>query len=70
MLLLLTTNGARKRLGHASVVITLDVYSHVLPTMQKDATDNAHCTLARRGKNKQKRGDLRQVGLAMVVERE
>jgi len=25
-------------LGHASVSITLDLYSHVLPTMQKDAT--------------------------------
>ncbi len=24
-------------LGHASVVITLNVYSHVLPTMQRDA---------------------------------
>lgn len=31
------------------------------------ATDNERCTIARRGKNKQKRGDLRQVGLAMVV---
>lgn len=25
-------------LGHASVSITLDLYSHVLPNMQKDAT--------------------------------
>ncbi len=31
------------------------------------ATDNDRCTIARRGKNKQKRADLRQVGLAMVV---
>jgi integrase len=28
-----------ERLGHASVVLTLDTYSHVLPTMQKDATE-------------------------------
>jgi len=28
-----------ERLGHASVVITLDTYSHVLPTMQADATE-------------------------------
>ncbi|MCD4708427.1 MAG: IS1634 family transposase [Candidatus Sabulitectum sp.] len=28
---------------------------------------NARCTIAKRGKNKQKRYDLRQVGLAMVV---
>lgn len=27
-----------ERLGHASVVLTLDTYSHVLPTMQKAAT--------------------------------
>ncbi len=31
------------------------------------ATTNERCTVAQRGKNKQKRGDLRQVGLAMVV---
>lgn len=28
-----------ERLGHASVTTTLDVYSHVLPTMQQKATD-------------------------------
>ncbi len=28
-----------ERLGHASIVLTLDTYSHVLPTLQKDATD-------------------------------
>lgn len=32
-------------------------------------TTNLRCTIARRGKNKQKRYDLRQVGLAMVVTR-
>ena len=32
-------------------------------------TTNLRCTVARRGKNKQKRYDLRQVGLAMVVTR-
>lgn len=34
------------------------------------ATDNDRCTIAKRGKNKQKRHDLRQVGLALVVTRE
>jgi len=34
------------------------------------ATDNDRCTVARRGKNKQKRHDLRQVGLALVVTHE
>ena len=28
-----------ERLGHASIVLTLDTYSHVLPTMQKAATE-------------------------------
>ncbi len=28
-----------ERLGHTSVKMTLDTYSHVLPSMQKDATD-------------------------------
>lgn len=26
-----------ERLGHASIVITLDTYSHVMPTMQEEA---------------------------------
>lgn len=34
------------------------------------ASTNSRCTLAQRGKNKQKRHDLRQVGLALVVTRE
>jgi integrase len=28
-----------ERLGHADVALTLRVYSHVLPGMQKDAAD-------------------------------
>ena len=28
-----------ERLGHASIGITLDVYSHVLPSMQEEAAD-------------------------------
>ena len=28
-----------ERLGHASVMITLDTYSHVLPSMQEDAAN-------------------------------
>lgn len=28
-----------ERLGHASVAITLDRYSHVLPSMQRDAAE-------------------------------
>ena len=28
-----------ERLGHASIVLTLDTYSHVLPTMQEAATE-------------------------------
>lgn len=33
-------------------------------------TENRRCDIAQRGKNKQKRGDLRQVGMAMVVTRQ
>lgn len=33
-------------------------------------TTNTHCDIAQRGHNKQKRNDLRQVGLAMVVSKE
>jgi integrase len=28
-----------ERLGHATVMLTLDVYSHVLPSMQQAATE-------------------------------
>jgi len=34
------------------------------------ATDNEHCTLPQRGKNKQKRNDLRQFGLRQIMTRE
>ncbi len=27
-----------ERIGHASIVLTLDTYSHILPDMQKEAT--------------------------------
>ena len=29
-----------ERLGHSTIVLTLDVYSHVLPTMQEAATEH------------------------------
>jgi integrase len=41
-LLLLADNAAKvvsERLGHSSITLTLDTYSHVLPTMQKLAAD-------------------------------
>jgi integrase len=34
-----------ERLGHASIVITLDTYSHVLPDMQNDAVDRLQAVL-------------------------
>jgi integrase len=34
-----------ERLGHASVMLTLDTYSHVLPTMQKSATKKLEALL-------------------------
>ena len=38
-----------ERLGHASVVLTLDTYSHVLPTMQKAASDRLEALLFAKG---------------------
>jgi len=35
-----------ERLGHASIVLTLDTYSHVLPTMQKTATNKMEKLMA------------------------
>lgn len=29
-----------ERLGHSTITLTLDVYSHVLPTMQAEATEH------------------------------
>ncbi len=56
----------------------LDVYKIRTDTLFYDTTNfftyidttNEHCDIAQRGKNKQKRNDLRQVGLAMVVSKE
>lgn len=33
------TKVASERLGHASIAITLDTYSHVLPNMQEEAAE-------------------------------
>jgi integrase len=35
-----------ERLGHGSITITLDVYSHVLPTMQEAASEKLEQILA------------------------
>jgi len=56
----------------------LDIYKLQSDTLFFDTTNfytyihttNKRCTIAQRGKNKQKRYDLRQVGLAMVVTRQ
>jgi len=56
----------------------LDVYQIRTDTLFYDTTNfftyidttNTNCDIAQRGKNKQKRNDLRQVGLAMVVSKE
>jgi transposase len=56
----------------------LEVYEIHTDTLFYDTTNfftyidttNTHCNIAQRGNNKQKRNDLRQVGLAMVVSKE
>jgi len=37
-----------ERLGHANIVLTLQTYTHVLPTMQKSATEKLSALLAER----------------------
>ena len=37
-----------ERLGHASIAITLDTYSHVLPTLQEEAARDLDTWLPRR----------------------
>ena len=36
----------QERLGHANIAMTLDTYSHVLPTMQREAADKMDRLLA------------------------
>jgi len=38
-----------ERLGHATVGITLDTYSHVLPNLQEEAARKIDALLARSG---------------------
>ena len=35
----------QERLGHSSIGITMDIYSHVMPNMQKDAVANFNIAL-------------------------
>jgi integrase len=37
----------QERLGHASIAITLDIYSHVIPAMQEDAAEKIAALLER-----------------------
>ncbi len=39
-----------ERLGHATIVLTLDTYSHVLPSMQQSATDKLESLLYKKTK--------------------
>ncbi|MBI2912867.1 MAG: tyrosine-type recombinase/integrase [Chloroflexi bacterium] len=38
----------RERLGHASIAMTLDIYSHVLPSLQEEAGRDLDAWLAER----------------------
>ena len=39
-----------ERMGHSSITITMDTYSHVLPTMQQAATNKLEVLLWKSGK--------------------
>jgi len=49
----------QERLGHSQISLTLDTYSHVLPSMQQDAADRMDSLL---GKEPNASGDLENVG--------
>jgi integrase len=38
-----------ERLGHASITITLEIYSHVLPVLDSDAAERVASLLVRKG---------------------
>lgn len=40
--------GGQERLGHSTISMTLDTYSHVLPSMQREAADKMDRLLRRR----------------------
>jgi hypothetical protein len=40
---------ASERLGHSTIVLTLDTYSHVLPDMQQSAAESIEKTLFKTG---------------------
>ena len=40
---------ASERLGHSTIVLTLDIYSHVLPNMQQGAADRIETLLFKTG---------------------
>jgi hypothetical protein len=44
----LNTKIVSERLGYASIVLILDTYSHVLPTMQREATDELEAIFLRK----------------------
>jgi integrase len=46
-------------LGHASTTLTLDVYSHVLPSMRRDASDRLEQTIWGKGQEKPVRKERR-----------
>lgn len=56
-----------KRVKQAYAIESESLYFDTTNFFTFIATTNERCTIAQRGKNKQKRTDLRQVGLAMVV---
>jgi integrase len=39
----------QERLGHSTIQVTLDIYSHVVPTMQRDAAEHLSSLLLHNG---------------------
>ena len=57
-----------ERLGHSSVAITLDVYSHCPPTMQESATLSISGMIYQAGKESQPRELMAGVDLDLTTE--
>ena len=71
-LLLLADQPAKvvsERLGHSSITLTLDTYSHVLPTMQKRAADVMGTILGAAQKAKSPQSAVVEIGYSQATNR-
>lgn len=56
-----------ERLGHSTIVLTLDTYSHVLPTMQQQATARLEKMLYNKSKAQTKTGSQQTARFVLIA---